>query len=34
MNWIDQPESVIGAIDEFLRGRWPAKARQLNTQQR
>jgi len=32
MTWIDQPESVIGAIDEFLHGSWPAKARQINTQ--
>ncbi len=23
-NWVDQPEAVISAMDEFFRGRWPA----------
>ena len=27
MNWIDQPELVIAAIDEFLRGHWPRNAK-------
>lgn len=24
MNWLDQPTMVIGALDEFFRGRWPS----------
>ena len=23
-NWVDQPEAVISAMDEFFRGSWPA----------
>jgi proline iminopeptidase len=34
MNWIDQPELVIAAIDEFLRGHWPSNARQLAADRR
>ncbi len=25
MNWIDQPEAVISAMDAFFRGKWPAR---------
>jgi proline iminopeptidase len=28
MNWIDQPEAVISAMDEFFRGSWPAGSKQ------
>ena len=31
MNWVDQPELVIAAIDEFLRGNWPAQSKRLTT---
>lgn len=24
MNWVDQPDAVISAMDEFFRGKWPA----------
>jgi pimeloyl-ACP methyl ester carboxylesterase len=27
MNWVDQPEAVISAMDEFFRGKWPAGAK-------
>jgi proline iminopeptidase len=27
MNWLDQPDAVISALDEFFRGKWPAQAR-------
>ena len=28
--WIDQPEAVISAMDEFFRGKWPAGSKQYN----
>jgi pimeloyl-ACP methyl ester carboxylesterase len=27
MNWLDQPDAVIQALDEFFRGNWPRLAR-------
>jgi proline iminopeptidase len=27
MNWVDQPEAVISAMDEFFRGKWPEGAK-------
>ena len=24
MNWVDQPEAVISAVDEFFQGKWPS----------
>jgi proline iminopeptidase len=26
MNWLDQPDAVVAALDEFFRGNWPARA--------
>jgi pimeloyl-ACP methyl ester carboxylesterase len=26
MNWLDQPDAVISALDEFFRGTWPQLA--------
>ena len=25
--WLDQPDAVIGALDEFFRGNWPRLTR-------
>jgi pimeloyl-ACP methyl ester carboxylesterase len=27
--WVEEPETVFGAIDTFLSGQWPATARQV-----
>ncbi len=29
-SWVDEPETVLGAIDEFLQGRWPKSAVDLD----